>query len=162
MLSGKMTEALNRQINREIYSAYFYLGMAAYAHSVKLEGVANWFTVQVTEELSHAEKMFDYVSSQGNRVMLDEIETPPQDFTSAVDLFRRTLEHEKKVTGLIHNLVEVAGQEGDGRTGEFLQWYVKEQVEEEENAGGVLKKMEDAGEDEKAILPLDEELTART
>jgi len=151
MLSEKMKNALDEQINKEIYSGYFYLGMSAYAASIGLQGFANWFRVQWEEELEHALKMFDYVSSQGSRVNLKPIEAPPQDFTSGTDLFEKTLAHEKKVTGLINDLVKLANEEKDQNTIEFLQWFVKEQVEEEENATNVLKSIENSGKDEKSV-----------
>ncbi|MDP8299787.1 MAG: ferritin [Candidatus Tantalella remota] len=119
MLSDKMINAINAQINREIYSSYLYLGMGSYATSEGLSGIANWFGIQVQEELSHAQKMYDYVNQQGGRVMLLDIEQPPQDFLSAQDLFKKTLEHEKIVTGLINNLVDIAKEEKGPRHGDI-------------------------------------------
>ncbi len=156
MISEKMVKSLNHQVNREIYSAYFYLGMAAYAGAAGMKGVANWFTAQVKEELSHAQKIYDYVSQQGVRVALDAIEEPPQDFLSIIDLFEKTLEHEKKVTAMINDLVVLAVEEKDGETEKFLQWFVKEQIEEEATPAGILKKFENKGETE-----VDSELAKR-
>ena len=119
--------------------------MESYALSTGLKGVANWFNVQVKEELDHARKLYDYVIEQGSRVMLKAVDNPPQDFTSAEDLFEKTLAHEQKVTGLINGLVNTAKEEKDELTEEFLQWFVKEQVEEEASSGGALKKVKDAG-----------------
>lgn len=161
MLSKKMLEGLNEQINKEIYSAYFYLGMSAYAASTGLDGVANWFYIQWKEELRHTKKMFDYVHQRRNRVILKAIDEPPQDFSSVADLFAKTLAHEKKVTGLINNLVELAKKENDEDTEKFLAWFVKEQVEEEATPAGILDKINHAGKDKKAITEVDRELAAR-
>lgn len=156
MLSQKTLNALNEQINKEIYSAYFYLGMSAYAASTGLKGFANWFYAQWREELGHAKKMFDYVHKRGNRVILKAIEEPPQDFLSGKDLFEKTFAHEKKVTGLIKNLVALAKAEGDQETIDFLQWFVKEQVEEEATPAGILKNIDTKGKEE-----VDKELATR-
>lgn len=161
MLSGDMLKSLNRQINRELYSAYFYLGMASYAASKNLKGFANWFNVQVREEASHAQRLYDYVVGQDGRVMLEAIEEPPQDFKSAEDLFKRTLDHEKKVTGMINNLVALSMKEKDKTTEEVLQWFVKEQREEEESAERNLRLVRDAGSDRVKILNVDNQLAKR-
>ena len=160
-ISKKIVAALNRQINREIYSAYFYLGMASYADSIGYKGVANWFRAQWREELFHADKMFNYVLQQGSRVMLEAIETPPQDFSSIQDLFKRTSEHEKKVTGLIHNLVKLAKEENDKETEVLLQWFVKEQIEEEATPTNILKNVEVKGKSKEGLAEIDAELAKR-
>ena len=159
MISDKMVKSLNHQINREIYSAYFYMGMAAYAASVDMNGTANWFTAQVKEELVHAQKMYDYVNRQGARVALEAIEEPPQDFSSVTDLFAKTLTHEKNVSAMINDLVTLAASEKDAETEEFLQWFVKEQVEEEATPAGILDKLK--GKDEAEIKDVDNELAKR-
>ena len=156
MMNEKMLKRLNYQINREIYSGYFYLGMAAYAASIGRKGVANWFTAQMKEELVHAQKIYDYVERQGAKVFLEAIEEPPQEFSSVTDLFEKTLEHEKKVTGLIKGLVGLAAEEKDAETEQFLQWFVKEQIEEEAAPAGILKKLGEKGEAE-----VDDELAKR-
>ena len=161
MLSKKMKDAIDEQINKEIYSAYFYLGMSAYAASKGLAGFANWFYKQWNEELFHTKKMFDYVHAEGQRVTLKAIDNPPQDFTSGPDLFEKTLAHEKKVTGLINNLVKLAKEENDKTTEDFLGWFVKEQKEEEETPAGILEKISKAGKDEKGISEVDGELVKR-
>ena len=159
MASDKRIKSINHQINREIYSAYFYLGMASYASFTGKEGVASWFIAQVKEELMHAQKMYAYVNQQGARVMLEAIEVPPQDFSSIVDLFEQTLAHEKKVTAMINDLVALAASEGDSITEDFLKWYVKEQIEEESTPAGILEKLKDA--DEEGIARVDTELSKR-
>lgn len=161
MLSGKMLKKLNDQINKETYSAYLYLAMQSYASSVGLEGVASWFKVQVREELDHAGKIYDYVNQQGSKVELDAIDRPPQEFSSAKELFEKTLEHEKKVTSLIDECMQVAKKENDSATEIFLQWFVTEQVEEEDNASGILRKFELAGKDSSGIFMIDNELGKR-
>jgi len=161
MLSAKMVKSINHQANRELYSAYFYLGMASYAKDAGLNGVANWFTVQVQEECSHAQKMYDYVNQQGSRVLLEGIEEPPQKFSSVKDLFEKTLEHEKKVTAMINDLVTIALEEKDRSTEIFLQWFVTEQVEEESNANEILQRLALVGNDGNGLLLIDTELAQR-
>ena len=162
MLSTTMVERLNHQINREIYSAYLYLSFGSYAESIRLKGFSNWFNAQAKEELSHAKKIYDYVNSQGNRVFLEPIEKPPVDFSSAVELFERTLKHEKNVTGMIHDLVKTSEQENDTVTKDFLQWFVKEQQEEEESASKALEKTKLASNNKDKLEELDKEFAKRT
>jgi ferritin len=161
MLSENLLKALTRQINREIYSAYFYAAMASYAQSQGFKGAAHWFSQQVKEEIEHAQRMYDYVQQQNKRVMMEAIEAPPQDFQSIADLYKRTLEHEKKVTGLIKDLVNLARQEKDSQTEEFLQWYVKEQIEEEATPAKILKTIEAEGTTSEGLKKIDEKLSIR-
>ena len=161
MLSKKVLDSINEQINKEIYSAYLYLGMSAYAASTGFPGVAGWFYAQWREEIVHAKRMFDYIHKRGERVVLKAIDNPPQDFNSIEDLYAKTLAHEKKVTSLINNLVDVAKSEKDGETEEFLQWYVKEQKEEEETPAGILSKIKAADNDIAKLKKIDEELGVR-
>ncbi len=161
MISDKMVKGITRQINREIYSGYFYLAMASYAQDVGLSGVANWFNVQIREELSHAEKMYAYLQQQNIKVMLEAIESPPQVFSSITDLFQQTLEHEKKVTAMINNLMSIAIEQKDRATEIMLQWFVTEQVEEESNASDILQKLKVFGEKGEALLMIDKELGLR-
>jgi ferritin len=158
-MNDRIAKSINHQINREIYSAYFYLGMAAYATSIGMNGVANWFNAQVKEELFHAQKMYDYVSQGGAKVGLEAIEEPPQDFSSVADLFTKTLAHEKNVTAMINDLVALAAEEKDEETGKFLQWFVKEQMEEEATPAGILDKLK--GKDEAGVKEVDSELSKR-
>jgi len=161
MLTKKIEETLNEQANKEIYSAYFYLGMSAYAASSGLPGFANWFYKQWNEELFHAKKLLDYIIKREGKVTLKPIEEPPQDFVSGEDLFEKTLNHEKKVTGLINNLVELAKSEKDEETNGFLQWFVKEQMEEEATPAGILKKIREKAKDEKGLSEVDCQLAGR-
>jgi ferritin len=161
MISKKMEKALNHQINREIYSGYMYLAMASFAKDSALNGVANWFTVQLEEELSHARKLYDYVQQRNGKVVLEAIEAPPADFKSAEELFERTLEHEKKVTAMIHDLVSLAREEKDTATEIMLQWFVTEQIEEEANASEMLQRFKVFGQSGNALLAIDKELGSR-
>jgi ferritin len=161
MASENMIQKINYQINREIYSAYLYLSMSSYAESIGLKGFANWFNVQVKEELSHAEKLYKYIFQIGAKVELLAIEAPEKDFISVLDLFERTYAHEKNVTAMIDELVKTAKEENDVETEEFLQWFVKEQIEEEASSGGKLKKVQAVGDDEEALKSLDSELAER-
>jgi ferritin len=161
MLSTKMIDSFNRQINREIYSAYLYMGMSSFAISEGYAGMGNWFAIQVQEELTHARMMYDYINQQSGRVMLQNIEEPPQDFNSAKELFEKTLEHERLVTSLINNLVDIAREEKDHATEVFLQWFVTEQVEEEANASDILQKFKLIGDDKSGLFMIDSELAKR-
>jgi ferritin len=161
MLSGRMQMALNGQINAELWSAYLYYSMAAFYEYMNLHGFAHWMKRQFAEELTHADKMFDYVCSSGGRVILKKIQDVPTEWSDALAPFAHALEHEKKVTGLIMDLLSTAGGEGDEATGDFLQWYVKEQDEEEENASGAVEKIKATGFDANKLAALDEELGQR-
>ena len=161
MLSQKLQDAINEQIKNELYSAYLYLSMAAYSEDASLPGFANWMRLQAQEEVSHAMKLFDFVNERGGRVVLHAIDQPPAEFESARDIFARTLEHEQKVTASINALVNLAIGEKDHATNAFLQWFVTEQVEEEEHAGTILARFELAGDHVGALFMLDRELGAR-
>ena len=160
-MKKEMVESINEQINKEIYSGYLYLSMAAYAESTGLKGVSNWFINQMQEELVHAKKFYDYINEQSERVILKAIDGPSKDFSGAKDLFEKTLKHEKKVTERIHKLVEEAKKKKDITTERFLEWFVKEQVEEEESASKILNKFNIAGENKNEILKIDSELSTR-
>jgi ferritin len=160
-MDEKMIDALNSQLNAELYSAYLYLSMGTYFESEDLSGFANWMKVQAQEELSHAMKIHDYVIQRGDRVTLTKIESPPTEWESAVEAFEHVYTHEKKVTGLINQLVNLALSLGDHATNNFLQWFVAEQVEEEESSSGVLKKVKMANDSLSAMVMLDTELAQR-
>lgn len=132
MITDKMADALNEQINAELRSAYMYLAMSLEADSIALKGVANWFYVQCQEEQDHARIFQKYLLAQDRKVELRPVDTVPVKWKSPVDMFRDALVHEKKVTRLIHELVTLAYKEGDYATLDRLQWFVKEQMEEEE------------------------------
>lgn len=161
MLSEKMTDALNGQANRELYSAYLYLAMSAYFESISMKGFAAWMRVQAGEELVHGMKMYDYVVAAGGRAKMLAIEAPQFSWASPQDAFQHVYNHERVVTGLIHNLVNMAAAEKDEATKSFLQWYVDEQVEEEESSDMVLSKAKTAGNDKAALAAADKELGQR-
>lgn len=161
MIKAKMQNALNAQINREIYSAYLYLSMAAYFESVDLKGFASWMRVQVQEELLHASKFFGYIVDRGGRVTLTTIEVPPSDWPTPLRAFEEAYAHESKVTGWISDLVTLAGREEDHASHNFLQWFVNEQVEEEASVDAVVKKLKLMGDAPGGLFMLDRELAAR-
>lgn len=162
MLSKKMEKALNDQIQAEIYSAYLYLSMEAYFQSINLTGFASWMRVQYQEEMAHAMKFYGYINERGGRVILQAIESPPSDWESPLAVFEATLEHEQKVTARINDLVDVAIAERDHATNNFLQWFVAEQVEEEDSANGVVEQIKLLGDAQGGIFMLDRELGQRT
>ena len=161
MLSEKMQNAINKQINSEIYSAYLYLSMSAYFESINLEGFANWMRMQAQEEMVHAMKFYDYVNERGSRVVLQSVEGPPTEWDSPLAVFEHTYEHEQNVTGMINNLVNLAIEEKDHATNSFLQWFVDEQVEEESSADKVLQQLKLTGDAPGALFMIDRELGAR-
>jgi ferritin len=161
MLSKKMEKAINQQINAELYSSYLYLSMATYFESISLDGFSNWMRQQAQEELFHGMKMFDFVCERGGRVTLKAIDEPPSSWKSPLDAFENVLSHEQKVTGLINDLVNLALDERDHATNIFLQWFVSEQVEEEDTAGTLVDKLKLIGKDANGLFMLDTELGQR-
>ena len=161
MLSETMQKAMNEQIKNELYSAYLYLSMAAYAEADNLPGFAHWMRVQSQEEVGHAMKFFDFICERGGRVELKAIGEPPVEFAGPTDLFEQTLAHEKQITATIHNLYEMASQENDYASRVFLQWFVTEQVEEEKSAAEILQVLKRAGEKGHALVMLDRQLAQR-
>lgn len=161
MLNKKMEDALNEQINREMYSAYLYMAMSAYSSNKGLKGFANWFMVQYHEEMFHAMKIYEYLNLQGGRSILKTLQQPPSDFESALDMFNKTLEHEQFITRSINDLMELAISEKDHATRIFLQWYVTEQVEEESNDNEIIAQLNIIKADPNGLMMLDRELAAR-
>ncbi len=161
MISSAMTKALNRQLNAELYSSYLYLAMSSYASFKGLKGAASWFFVQVKEELFHVQKMYDYIESQGAQVILEAVEKPPTEFGSVVELFTAVYEHEKKVTGLINTLMGQAVEENDHATQTYLQWFITEQIEEEQSCQEIIDRLKLAGETGPGLFMIDTELSAR-
>lgn len=161
MISEKILEKLNEQIQKEFYSAYLYLSIEAYFASENLDGFANWFHVQAQEEVDHAMLIFNYVNRVGGRVRLRQIDSPKVDFESIEEALKSALEHEQFVTRSIYDIVDLAVAEKDHKTNTFLQWFVNEQVEEEENAENNVKKFELVKDDGKGILMLDQQMAAR-
>jgi len=161
MLSAKMQDALNEQINRELYSEYIYLSMEAYMRSIDLDGIANFFIVQTQEEHLHAMKIYNFIIDRGGKVELKAIGTPPVEFKSVIDVFEQTLEHENYITKSINELMDVAVRENDHAVISFLKWYVDEQVEEEANVTKILSKLKLIGGEGHGLLMIDQELAAR-
>jgi ferritin len=162
MISEKVQKALNDQLNAELYSSYLYLSMNAYFKTANLNGFANWMYAQAQEELMHAMKFYDFINQRGGSVVLDKIDTPPAQWDSPKAVFEDTLKHEQKVTGLINALVETALSENDHATNIFLQWFVTEQVEEEDSVGDVLEQLKLLGDAKGGLFMMDRELGKRT
>lgn len=160
-MNKKLQDALNTQINNEMYSAYLYLGMAAYCESKNLPGFSHWLKIQAKEETAHAMKFFEFLNDRGVRVTLQAIPQPPAEFSSAQDVFEKTLGHERKVTAMIDRLYAIAQETQDNASEVFLQWFINEQVEEEKNATVVVETMKMIKPDSAALIMLDRELAKR-
>jgi len=161
MISKTMEDALNKQVNREYYSAYLYLAMSAYFETISLKGFAKWMRLQSKEERAHAGKIYDYIIARGGKVTLGDIEAPKNKWGSAGKVFEETYAHEQKVTAMIHHLVDLAVKEKDHATFEMLQWFVKEQVEEEANASEILARIGIVGDVPGHLFYLDHQLGKR-
>ena len=161
MISAPLQQLLNDQIQKELYSAYFYLSMRAWCADRNLDGFANFFDVQVKEERDHGLKFYDYILHVGGRVMLQAIEAPPVEFASPLDIFEQTYKHEQFVTASIYNIVNQAIEEKDHKTNSFLQWFVDEQAEEENTADGIRRKLQMVGDNTQGLMMLDAELAKR-
>lgn len=162
MLSNNLHQAINAQINAELWSAYLYLSMAMDAEAKGLKGVANWFHVQYLEEQDHARIFMNYLNSRDAKVILQPIAEVPTEWDSVLDMFKQTLEHEKKVTALINNLAFVANEDRDFASINRLVWFIDEQVEEEENAREMIAAVEAVEGNKYGMYMLDKELAART
>jgi ferritin len=161
-LLGKAVEdAMNEQIKNELFSAYQYLSMAAYCESENLPGFAQWMRAQAREETAHAMKFYDFILDRNGRVFLRGIDEPVVAFGSPLEVFERALEHEKRVTTMIHDLYGLAVRESDYASQTFLQWFITEQVEEEKNAGDVVETLKMVGDKSEALFLLDRELGQR-
>lgn len=162
MLNEKIQEALNDQINKEIWSAYLYLSMAMNFETTALKGVANWFMIQYKEELAHAEIFMNYVNQRGGRVVLKAVDGVPQKWESPLDAFKETLAHEQKVTASINEIYALTEQLHDYATRDRLAWFISEQVEEEDNAQHLIDQFTLIGMDGMGLYSIDQELAART
>lgn len=161
MLNAKVRDLLNQQINKEFYSAYLYLDFSNYYERVGLDGFANWYRIQAQEERDHAMLFYDYLQNNDELVELDAIAKPDKVFTDNMGPLKAALEHERYVTSLIDTIYAAAYEVKDFRTMEFLNWFVKEQGEEETNASDMITKMELFGTDPKSLYMLNNELAAR-
>jgi ferritin len=162
MLSKAIQEGINEQIKHEINSAYLYLAMAAYCETLNLGGFATWLRLQWQEELSHAMKLFGMMNARGAQVILQAIDKPPVKYRSPMDVFQQVLAHEQKVTALINKLYGLAIKENDYATQIELQWFVKEQVEEERAARDIIEQLRMVGDSGTPLMMLDRQLGARS
>jgi len=162
MISEKLLNALNDQVNYEFLSAHYYLALAAFCNDQDLDGFAHFFTVQAEEERFHAMKFFDFINEMDGRVTIKGIDEPKNEFKSMIDVFETALEHEQSVTKRIYNLMDMAMEEKEHATISLLKWFVDEQVEEEASMKNIIKKLKRLGEDSHGIFMLDAELAQRT
>ncbi len=162
MISKKLHDAINAQINAELWSAYLYLAMSLDAETKGYKGVANWFYVQFKEEQDHARIFMNYLNSVDAKVTLLPIDEVPATWDNVLAMFKQTLEHEKKVTSLINNLAAIANEDRDFASINRLVWFIDEQVEEEENARDMITAVEAVEDNKYGMYMLDKELAART
>lgn len=162
MINEKLQNAFNEQINKELYSEYLYLAMKVYFQEQNLMGFVNWFDVQIQEEHAHAMGMFDYLNERGGKIELMAIDKPIVEGSNPLEIFEHVLRHEEYVTSRINALYDVAEEVKDRAAMKLLDWYLKEQVEEEASVGGVLATLKLIGDDKKALLMLDKDLATRT
>jgi ferritin len=160
-MDKQLEKLIQEQIKNEWYSAYLYLSMAAYFETVTLEGFAAWMYKQAGEEQVHGKKMFDFLIDRGVKVVLQAIQQPPADFASPQAVFEMSLEHEKKVTGLINAIADQADKVNDHPTKVFIQWFITEQVEEEKNASRILDLLKKIPAGSAGIFQLDHQLGKR-
>ena len=161
MPSKKIESALNQQIQSEFYSAYLYLSMAAYCQEIHLDGFAHWLEAQSKEEIGHAMRLYSYLNDRGSRVILQAIDRPPESFKSPRRMFEQILRHEQEISKAIHKLYKLAQDEKDYATEVELQWFIKEQVEEERTAGDVLQQLTLVGDQPATLLMMDHHLASR-
>jgi ferritin len=158
MISKDTSSRINAQINREMYSSYFYLGLSAQAEASNLKGTAAWFMAKHREEMTHALKMYHYMLEQDATVQLTEVAAPPDATEGVLDMFERTLGHEREVTSAINDIMDHALSEKDHATTVFLQWFVTEQIEEESTVNDILGRLRLFGDQGQGLLMIDNEL----
>ncbi len=161
-MNKKVSEVLSAQVNKEFFSAYLYLAMDQYFEDQNMPGMANWMYQQFLEEQFHAKKMLKYLNARGIKVELEAIEKPQVNWASTMAVFKNVLEHERSITASINNIQSIAVDEKDFATMNFLQWFIDEQIEEEENAANLIKQLELIGDNGYGLLMLDKELALRT
>jgi ferritin len=161
MISQAVMNAMNDQIQAELYSAYLYLAMSAHFEAENMPGFAHWMKLQAEEELEHALKFYGFIFDRGGRVTLQAIQQPQATFDSPLSIFEMAYAHEQKVTGLINSIYDVARQENDYASQVFLNWFVDEQVEEEKNASQIVDTIKMIGDSQAALFMLDRQLGAR-
>ena len=161
MLSTRLHDAINAQINAELWSAYLYLSMSLDAESKGYKGVANWFYVQFQEEQAHARIFMNYLNSRDAKVELLPVDAVPSSWNTVLDMYKQTLEHEKKVTSLINNLAAIANEDRDFASINRLNWFIDEQIEEEESAREMIFTVEAVENDKYGMYMLDKDLATR-
>jgi ferritin len=161
-IAQTIQDALNDQINRELASAYVYLAMSSWADEHNLQGAAGWLRIQWQEELAHATKIVDYIAQRGGRIRLKAIAEPPSEYNDLLDVFRSVLRHEEEVSSAINSLYDLASKEKDYATQTLLDWYVNEQVEEENAPTEIISMLELAGDSASGLLLVDRQLASRT
>jgi ferritin len=162
MIGQKMLNALNKQINEELFSSYLYLQMSAWFESTNLKGFAHWMQVQSQEETAHAMKLYRYILDRGGKVALQVIAEPPSEWPSPLAAFQAAYKHEQHITGCFEKLMDLAGKEEDNAAAIFLQWYVTEQVEEEANTSMVVAQLKMIKDAPGGLLMLDHALAGRS
>jgi len=160
-MKKEMAQALNKQVNAELYSSYLYLAMESYFQSISLSGFAAWMRAQVQEELFHGMKIYDYIHERGEKARLEAIARPEEKWENPLIAFEYVLAHEQHVTGLINNLIDVALDVRDHAAKAFLDWFITEQVEEEATVGQIVDRLRLIGADSSGLFFLDAELARR-
>ncbi|MDQ1328277.1 MAG: ferritin [Candidatus Poribacteria bacterium] len=161
MIGKRIQDAINDQIQAEMFSSYLYLSMSAYFHSINMGGMANWMKVQAQEENGHAMKFFQHVIDRGGRIELMKMDKPKTDWASPLEAFQDAYKHEQYITERINNLVKIAMEETDNPASIILQWFVNEQVEEEANTSKIVERLERVGESPNGLFMLDSHLGER-
>jgi ferritin len=161
MIEKAMEDAINKQINEEMYSAYLYLSMSSYFENINLKGFANWMYVQYQEEVEHAMKFYQHLKDRGGKMKLYAIAEPPSEWKSPLDAFKATLKHEQHITKCINDLVDLAEKIKDRAAYNMLQWFINEQVEEEANDEEIIAQLEMIGDNKNGLLMIDRELSQR-
>ena len=161
MMKQKIQDAFNAQVNADSFSAHLYMSMSAYLETINLKGMAAWMRLQADEETMHEMKFFDYILSRGGKVILDKVNAPPHEWESPVAIFEAAYGHEQMITDRINKLVDLSLAESDHASNAFLQWFVTEQVEEEESVSEVVDQLKLIGDDRGALFMIDRELGQR-
>ena len=162
MLNPKIQDAFNKQINAELFSSYLYLSMAGYFESESFKGMAHWMRIQAAEENQHAMRIFDRINDRSGRVTLTEIEAPKTQWNSPLDAFQDAYKHELKISGMLNDLMNLAAVEKDGASHDFLEWFVREQVEEEAAAQLIVDQLKLVGDHGVGLYLIDQQLGQRT
>jgi len=162
MLNQKLEKELNKQVNKELFSSYLYMSMNSYFQSIDMLGFANWMYMQAQEELSHAQKIYNFINERGGRIMLEQIDKPKAEWDSPLKAFEESLIHEIFITDSINELLNIAIEEKDHATNIFLQWFVTEQVEEESSVNDVIKKLKFMKDAPGGLFMLDKQLGQRS